>query len=144
MLTVTQLEPDDRAEWESLFRAYIDFYKRNEPRAMYDRAWDEFTRTERLHAFAARLDGPLVGIAHFLVHPSTSTADVCYLQDLFTAPDSRGRGVGHALIEAVADWARQRGCYRLYWHTRATNAVARRLYDSVVKDSEFIVYRLVL
>jgi GNAT superfamily N-acetyltransferase len=144
VLTVNQLEPDDRAEWEALFRAYIDFYERSEPQEMYDRAWNELTRAERLHALTATLDGRLVGIAHFLVHPSTSSADVCYLQDLFTAPDVRGRGVGRALIEAVTGWARQRGCFRMYWQTKETNAVARRLYDSVAEDSGFMVYRLAL
>ena len=144
VLTVTRLEPADRPVWESLFRAYIDFYERSEPQATYDRAWDEFARDERLHALGAKLDGQLVGITHFLEHPSTSSADVCYLQDLFTAPEARGNGVGRALIEAVAEHARARGCARLYWQTKATNAVARRLYDSITDDSSFVVYRLPL
>lgn len=35
--------------------------------------------------------GDVVGITHFFKHPSTSGPDVCYLQDLFTAPEARGR-----------------------------------------------------
>ena len=38
MLTIGRLEPSDRAQWEVLFRAYMDFYKRTLPQAMYDRA----------------------------------------------------------------------------------------------------------
>ena len=144
VLTVTRPEPDDRPAWESLFRAYIDFYERSEPQSMYDRAWDEFARDDRLHARVAKLDGELVGITHFLEHPSTSSADVCYLQDLFTAPAARGHGVGRALIEAAADHARGLGCARLYWQTKTDNAVARRLYDSVTSDSSFVVYRMPL
>ncbi len=144
MLTVARLEPADRPVWESLFRAYLDFYDRSEPQATYDRAWEEFARDERLHALGARLDGRLVAITHFLTHPSTSSADACYLQDLFTAPDARGRGAGRALIEAVADWARERGCVRVYWQTKVSNTVARRLYDQVTDDHDFMVYRLPL
>jgi GNAT superfamily N-acetyltransferase len=144
VLTIARPEPGDRSAWEALFRAYINFYERDEPPATYDRAWNEFLRNDRMHALVAKLDGELVGITHFLEHPSTSSADVCYLQDLFTAPAARGQGVGRALIEAVADHARELGCARLYWQTKADNAVARRLYDAVTSDSSFVVYRLPL
>ncbi|MEV0995542.1 GNAT family N-acetyltransferase [Nonomuraea sp. NPDC050202] len=107
MIDIGKLLPADRNAWEGLFRAYIDFYERVEPDEMYDRAWQEFQADTRLHALGARLDGRLVGITHFLTHGSTSApdTDVCYLQDLFAAPDVRGKGVGRALIAAVADWA---------------------------------------
>jgi GNAT superfamily N-acetyltransferase len=48
--------------------------------------------------------GRLVGIAHFLVHASTTSPDACYLQDLFTAPEARGKGVGRALIRTSEAW----------------------------------------
>lgn len=143
-MTTSRLRAEDRAAWEQLFRAYIKFYERDEPQPMYDRAWREFAADDRLHALGAYLDGELVGIAHFLTHPSTSSRDSCYLQDLFTSPEARGRGVGRALIGAVAEWARVRGCVRLYWQTRQDNTTARRLYDSVTGDSDFVVYRLPL
>lgn len=139
---IAPLDAGDRPDWESLFRAYIDFYERSEPQPMYDRAWDEFASDQRMHALGAKVSGRLVGIAHFFEHPSTSSADACYLQDLYTAPDVRGCGVGRALIHAVAEHARNQGCARLYWQTKATNTVARHLYDSVAQDSGFIVYRL--
>jgi len=144
MPEITHLEPADRPVWETLFRGYIAFYERDEPQAMYDRAWEEFMRDERLHAFGARFDGRLAGITHFLKHPSTSGPDSCYLQDLFTAPDVRGRGVGRALIGAAADWARARGCGRLYWMTHESNATARRLYDQVAVNRGFIRYDIAL
>jgi GNAT superfamily N-acetyltransferase len=162
MLEVSPLRPDDRAAWERLFRGYIAFYERDEPPAMYDRAWAAFMSDDRLHALGARLaseapstasrspsprqgeESALVGITHFFVHPNTSGPDVCYLQDLFTDQAARGRGVGRALIAAVADWARAPGCARLYWLTHESNATARALYDKVAVNRGFIRYDVAL
>jgi GNAT superfamily N-acetyltransferase len=143
-MQIGKLAPTDRAEWETLFRAYIAFYKRNEPQSMYDRAWAEFQGDKRMHALGAKIDGRLVGITHFFRHVSTSTPDVCYLQDLFTLESERGKGVGRALIAAVVDWARANDCCRVYWMTHESNATARRLYDKVAENRGFIRYQIEL
>ncbi|MEW2378125.1 GNAT family N-acetyltransferase [Micromonospora sp. NPDC047812] len=140
MVSVSPLQSDDRPGWEELFCGYNAFYGRTWPADRYDRAWQEFQRGDRVRALGARLDGRLVGIAHFLVHASTTSPDVCYLQDLFTAPEARGRGVARALIRAVEAWASDQGCDRLYWLTREDNRTARRLYDQVAENRGFIQY----
>jgi len=140
MISVTALQPDDYPAWADLFGGYNAFYGRTWPADRYDQAWREFRDGEKVLVLGARLDGRLAGIAHFLVHASTTSADVCYLQDLFTAPEARGQGVARALIRAIEEWARGRGCDRLYWHTRDDNHQARRLYDQVAENRGFIQY----
>jgi len=142
VIETRRLEPADRDRWETLFRAYIRFYERELNQAAYDRAWREIASDARLHGLGAWLDGELVGITHFLVHPSSSEPDLCYLEDLFTDPAVRGRGVASALIVAVRDWAREHGCGSVYWQTHESNALARRLYDEVATFEGYVVYTL--
>lgn len=144
MTDIGPLRPDDRPAWEELFRAYMAFYERDPADDFYADAWGRLIDGTAIHGFGARDGDALVGIVHCLTHASTWGDDVCYLQDLFTLPASRGRGVGRALILAVADWARERRCARVYWLTHESNATARRLYDAVAGHSGFIRYELPL
>ena len=144
MLTLGRLESADRAVWQTLFAGYNEFYGRTMPDEFFEQAWARFQRDEEIHALGARLDGQLVGIVHFLTHASTTAPDSCYLQDLFTAPEARGRGVARALIESVTEWARERNCGRVYWSTHESNATARRLYDQVAENRGFILYQISL
>ncbi len=143
------LRPIDRADydgWRSLWDGYNRFYGREGPSALPERiteaTWERFfSHEEPVHARVATQAGRLVGIAHFLFHRSTTRLhDVCYLQDLFTAEDARGRGVGRQLIQAVYDAARSVGSTRVYWQTQAGNAPGRALYDQVAEHHGFIVY----
>lgn len=144
MLTIGRLEPADRDSWQTLFAGYNEFYGRTMPAEFFDHAWDRFGRDQEVHALGAHVDGELVGIVHFLTHASTTAADSCYLQDLFTAPEARGQGAARALIAAVTDWAKERGCGRVYWSTHESNATARRLYDQVAENRGFILYQITL
>lgn len=140
MITVGPLTPEDRPAWEALFHGYNAFYDRVLPQPDMIRAWQEIQQDIVLHGLAAKTDGQVVGIAHYLTHASTTSADVCYLQDLYTAPPVRGKGVARRLIETVEQWATTHGCARLYWHTKQHNHVARHLYDKVAENHGFIQY----
>jgi GNAT superfamily N-acetyltransferase len=65
---------------------------------------------------------------------------VCYLEDIFVAPQTRGKGAGRALIERLAALGREAGWRRVYWHTHENNFRARRLYDQVVERTDYVRY----
>ncbi|HEV2817484.1 MAG TPA: GNAT family N-acetyltransferase [Allosphingosinicella sp.] len=140
MIEIAPLRPADRAEWEQLARGYKAFYRTELPDARYDETWGALLAGERVHGLAARIDGRMAGIAHYLFHAQTWGPDACYLQDLFTAEEARGHGVATALIDAVADAARARGARKFYWLTKQDNQRARALYDRIARWKGFLRY----
>lgn len=139
-LTVDTLRPEDYQAWLRLARGYKTFYETQLPESSYQQTWQRLRQGDGVFAFAARADRQMLGITHYLFHPSAWSADVCYLQDLFVDEAARGRGVARALIAQVAGVARERGAPRLYWLTQHSNERARRLYDRVASHHGFIRY----
>lgn len=140
-LDITPLAEADRPRWTELWRDYLAFYKTTLPEAVFDNTWSRLMQGGPLHGLAARGPDGIVGITHFLYHPSAWTlTDVCYLQDLFVDAATRGTGAGRKLIEAVAAHARARDAARLYWLTQDHNATARQLYDRLAKHTGFLRY----
>jgi GNAT superfamily N-acetyltransferase len=133
----------DFAEWLPLWTGYNTFYKRTLPESVTRTTWARFLDpAEPMQALVAEQDGRLLGLTHYLFHRATAMVeDSCYLSDLFTNQQARGKGVGRLLIEAVYEAARKAGCSRVYWQTHETNAVAQVLYNDIAERSGFIVYR---
>lgn len=142
MLEIYPLQESEFESWLPLASAYMDFYRTTHEPAAYRTLWQRLHSHEGLHSLGARIDGTLVGFTHYLFHPSCWSADVCYLQDLFVRPDARRHGIARALINHVAEHAKQAKSPRVYWVTQSHNEVARKLYDQVANHSGFIRYEL--
>jgi GNAT superfamily N-acetyltransferase len=144
--TIRAIQPGDRHQWLPLWKGYNAFYGRVGntalPHEITEATWQRFfDEHEPVHALVAEGADGLLGIAHFLYHRSTTRLHpVCYLQDLFTTPAARGRGVGRALIEGVYEAARDAGSTRVYWQTQSSNLPGRALYDRIASHLGFIVY----
>jgi GNAT superfamily N-acetyltransferase len=134
---------DKRAEWEPLWKGYLDFYQTAVSQETYDTTWARLQdANEPMFVIGAYVDGRLTGIVHYLYHRSCWTiGSYCYLQDLFVAEHARKLGLGRALIEAVYQEARAAGASRVYWLTHETNTTARSLYDTIADRAGFIQYR---
>jgi len=138
---ITELRREDHPRWSELWTAYLGFYDTALSPEIFEHTWARLLKNDELHGLAARAEGKIVGITHFLFHSSAWTmTPACYLQDLFVEDATRGLGVGRALIEEVATRARDRASTRMYWLTQDHNATARQLYDRLAKNSGFIRY----
>jgi GNAT superfamily N-acetyltransferase len=144
-IVIRPVSPNERADWEPLWKGYLDFYKTSVPKEVYNVTWARLHDPEEpMWLLGAYVDGKLLGIVHYLYHRSCWTVgNYCYLQDLFVADGARKLGLGRALIEAVEKEARAAGASRVYWLTHESNAVARSLYDQLADRPGFIQYRKV-
>lgn len=135
---------DDHARWRKLWTGYLEFYETTVSDAVYDTTFarllsdDPWMPSGRL----AWMDGQAVGLVHYLYHAHCWRVErVCYLQDLYAAPEARGTGIGRALIEAVYAEADADGAPTVYWTTQDHNVTARQLYDRIATLTPFIKYQ---
>ena len=138
------LRANDRAAWDVMWAAYLAFYETELTQDIFDRTFARLTDETHptMSAHIATLDQEPVGLVHYIFHDHCwRKGPVCYLQDLYTAPAARGKGVGQALIQSVYDAADRRGAESTYWLTQEFNSTARRLYDRVATVTPFIKYQ---
>lgn len=134
----------DESAWRQLYRGYRDFYKVEHSDTAIDTVWgwihDPGHETRGL---VAEHDGVVVGLAHYRTFARPlSASHGLFLDDLFTAPDTRGLGVGSALLTRLAEIARDEQATVVRWITAADNDTARSLYDKVAKETPWVTYDL--
>lgn len=137
------MKREDEASWRKLWQDYLAFYETELPEEVYESTFARLLSDDphEFHGQVAERDGELVGLVHYLFHRhGWKIEDVCYLQDLYAAPESRGTGVGRALIEAVYAAADKAGAPGVYWLTQGFNETARKLYDRIGTLTPFIKY----
>jgi GNAT superfamily N-acetyltransferase len=140
---IKAIESSDFDSWLPLWKGYQRFYEVDIPEHVTLETWARFLDPgEPMHAALAMIGEQAFGLVHSIYHRSTwTTVDYCYLQDLFVAADTRGGGIGRALIEHVYADAKRRGVSRVYWLTHESNHTGMQLYDRIADRSGFIQYR---
>ncbi len=145
-MQIRSITAEDYPQWHILWAQYLAFYNVDLAPEITAHTFARALSSESpMNIRIAHEDDTLLGFAVHMNHPSTWVmGDDCYLEDLFVAPDARGKGVGRALITDLSTLAKAKGWHRLYWHTNEDNATARKLYDSITPSDGHIRYRLKL
>jgi GNAT superfamily N-acetyltransferase len=147
MLNIRPATPADASTIATLVRELADYEK-----LLHEaRASDEDFRRELaaenpvIRVLIAEWDGEPVGFALYFFNFSTFVGRAgLYLEDLFVRPTMRGKGVGRALLRALARIARDRDCGRMEWAVLDWNEPALRFYQTLEARpmKEWIVHRL--
>lgn len=88
-----------------------------------------FAPEARIDLLVADAAGRLLGLAFVsTLFPAAHCTPALFVKDIFVSAGARSRGVGRALMRAVARLAVARGCSRVNWNTARVNAAALAFY----------------
>lgn len=91
-------------------------------------ARDGFGANPKFRALIAEWDSQPAGYALFFGYYSTWVGPGLYLEDLFVRPQFRGKGIGIAMLSAVARLAVAENCSSMRWEVLDWNENAIALY----------------
>jgi len=127
-----------------LIRMYQEFYKIAD--ISEDRNRSFFSQfgpdSDKGCLFAFRNKGRIVGFATvYFSYTSSIASNTAVLNDLYTLPDHRRKGIAKSLIEYCWKFASSKGAVRLQWVTQVDNEPANSLYRSLgAKESVWNIY----
>jgi GNAT superfamily N-acetyltransferase len=93
---------------------------------------DGFGPNPKYRCLIAEWDNRPAGFAFFFYNYSTWRGRPgLYLEDLFILPEMRGKGIGKALLQHLAQIALRENCYGIRWMVLEWNEPAIKFYESL-------------
>lgn len=140
---VSESTDQDREVWGRLYTAYAAGAGDRLDDAHLARVWSWIVRPGgQTRCLLLRPDDEPdpVGLAHYRLFERPLAGSIgCYLDDLFVAPQVRGRGGARALLGSLSTLAGAQGWSTVRWTTGDGNP-ARQLYDALAVRLPVITY----
>jgi GNAT superfamily N-acetyltransferase len=133
MLSIRPATIDDAALLRTFIRELAEFERELDFCVIEaaDLARDGFGPDPKFRALIAEWDGKPAGYALFFGFYSTWVGRGLYLEDIFVRSQYRGKGIGMALLAAVARIALRENCCAMRWEVLGWNKKAIELYKSL-------------
>jgi GNAT superfamily N-acetyltransferase len=133
MLLIRPVTVHDLALLRTLIRELAEFERQLDLCVIgeEDLLRDGFGANPRFRALMAEWSGRPAGYALFFGYYSTWVGPGLYLEDVFVRPQFRGKGIGMALLAALARIAVQENCCGMRWQVLDWNKGAIELYKSL-------------
>lgn len=133
MLRIRAAVMDDVGLLRSMIRELAEYEHELEQVTITEEALlrDGFGESPRFRALIAEWDGQPAAYALYFGYYSTWAGRGLYLEDLFVREAFRGRGIGKALLAAVAQVAVEDNCRGLHWEVLDWNKKAIDVYQAL-------------
>jgi len=133
MLLIRPATRNDAAVLLAMIRELAEFERMSElvKNQEEDLVRDGFGQHPRFRALVAEWSGQVAGYAIYFDYYSTWAGPGIFLEDLFVRDAFRRRGIGTALLGAVAKVAVEEKCYGIHWSVLDWNEKAIELYKAM-------------
>jgi len=133
MLSIRPATGNDAALLLAMIRELAEFERMPElvTNQEADLLRDGFGEDPRFRALIAEWRGQPAGYALFFGYYSTWAGPSLFLEDLLVREAFRGRGIGTALLAAVARVAVDERCYGIHWSVLDWNEKAIEMYKAL-------------
>jgi GNAT superfamily N-acetyltransferase len=133
MISIRPATIDDAALLRTMIRELAEFEHELDLCVIEeaDLARDGFGESPRFRALIAAWGGNPAGYALVFNYYSTWAGRGLFLEDLFVREAFRGKGMGKALLAAVARIAVAENCYEVHWEVLDWNERAIEFYKSL-------------
>jgi GNAT superfamily N-acetyltransferase len=133
MLLIRPATTDDAATLLAMIRELAEFERQPDMVTIQeaDLVRDGFGENPRFRALMAEWSGQPAGCAVFFNYYSTWGGRGLFLEDLFVREAFRRRGIGTALLAAVARVAVEERCYGIHWEVLDWNRKAIEMYAAM-------------
>ena len=133
MLSIRPARVNDVALLRTMIRELAEYERELDLVAITeaDLQRDGFGANPKFRALIAEWEEHPAGYAFFFGYYSTWAGPGLFLEDLFVRPQFRSRGIGKALLAAVAKIAVQENSYAVHWEVLDWNKKAIEFYKSL-------------
>ena len=123
-IAIRQLRRKDYPAWLPLWEANND---NSLSRKQADETWKKLaTKSDPIFGLGLWLDGALIGILHYSLHPVTARAtDVCFMQDIFITPSQRKLGFAKIFLGELFTMAKAKDWGWIYWFALESDHAAQ-------------------
>ena len=141
---IREIRPDDKNQWEILYRGYADFYKVEMNDKILNIVWEWIhDNNHDVCGLVYEQDNKIIGIAHYRKMPSPLRGKyIGFLDDLYVDPKHRRNGVGEKMIKELKAISKKKNWNLIRWITRDNNSTAKSLYKKLSKKTNWEVYEL--